>query len=72
MVTFILRRISESFFVLLAMSLLVFAGVYAIGNPVDLLISPEATPQDIEQVTKSLGLDKPLLDSVFLFSKAST
>ena len=69
MVTFILRRISESFFVLLAMSLLVFAGVYAIGNPVDLLISPEATPQDIEQVTKSLGLDKPLWTQYFYFLK---
>jgi peptide/nickel transport system permease protein len=69
MVTFILRRISESFFVLLAMSLLVFAGVYAIGNPVDLLISPEETPQDIEQVTKSLGLDKPLWTQYFYFLK---
>jgi len=49
------------------MSLLVFAGVYAIGNPVDLLISPDATPQDIEQVTKSLGLDKPLWSQYFYF-----
>jgi peptide/nickel transport system permease protein len=49
------------------MSLLVFAGVYAIGNPVDLLISPDATPQDIEQVTKSLGLDKPLWTQYFYF-----
>jgi len=54
-------------FVLLVMSLLVFAGVYAIGNPVDLLISPDATPQDIEQVTKSLGLDKPLWTQYFYF-----
>jgi peptide/nickel transport system permease protein len=58
---------SESLFVLLVMSLLVFAGVYAIGNPVDLLISPDATPQDIEQVTKSLGLDKPLWTQYFYF-----
>ena len=69
MVTFILRRMSESFFVLLVMSLLVFAGVYAIGNPVDLLISPEATPQDIERVTQALGLDKPLWAQYFYFLK---
>ncbi len=67
MLTFIFRRMSESLFVLLVMSLLVFAGVYAIGNPVDLLISPDATPQDIEQVTKSLGLDKPLWTQYFYF-----
>ena len=67
MLTFIFRRMSESLFVLLVMSLLVFAGVYAIGNPVDLLISPDATPQDIEQVTKFLGLDKPLWTQYFYF-----
>lgn len=67
MLTFIFRRMSESLFVLLVMSLLVFVGVFAIGNPVDLLISPDATPQDIEQVTKSLGLDKPLWTQYFYF-----
>jgi len=67
MLTFILRRTSESFFVLLAMSLLVFVGVYAIGNPVDLLISPDATPEDIAQVTKALGLDLPLWQQYFYF-----
>ncbi len=69
MLTFLLRRLGESFFVLLVMSLLVFTGVYAIGNPVDLLISPEATAQDIEQVTRSLGLDKPLWEQYFYFLK---
>jgi peptide/nickel transport system permease protein len=67
MLTFILRRLGESFFVLLVMSLLVFTGVYAIGNPVDLLISPEATAQDIAQVTRALGLDKPLWEQYFYF-----
>ena len=49
------------------MSLLVFVGVYAIGNPVDLLISPDATPEDIAQVTKALGLDLPLWQQYFYF-----
>lgn len=69
MLTFILRRLGESFFVLLVMSLLVFTGVYAIGNPVDLLIAPEATAQDIAQVTHALGLDKPLWEQYFYFLK---
>ncbi len=69
MLTFILRRLGESFFVLLVMSLLVFTGVYAIGNPVDLLIAPEATAQDIAQVTRALGLDKPLWEQYFYFLK---
>jgi peptide/nickel transport system permease protein len=69
MLSFILRRAKDSVYVLLAMSILVFSGVYAIGNPVDLLISPDATPADIEQVTKALGLDQPLWLQYFYFLK---
>ena len=67
--TFILKRLGESLLVLLVMSLLVFTGVFAIGDPVALLISPEATPQDIQQVTQALGLDKPLWEQYFYFLK---
>ena len=67
--TFILKRLGESFLVLLVMSLLVFTGVFAIGNPVDLLVSPEATPEDIQQVTQALGLDKSLWEQYFYFLK---
>jgi peptide/nickel transport system permease protein len=69
MISFILRRAKDSLYVLLAMSILVFSGVYAIGNPVDLLISPDATPAEIEQVTKALGLDQPLWLQYFYFLK---
>ena len=40
MLVFIIRRLMQSVVVLLVMSLLVFLGVFAIGNPVDILISP--------------------------------
>jgi len=46
--------------VLLVMSLIVFVGVYAIGNPVDILISPQADQAEIERVTVALGLDRPV------------
>ena len=42
------------------MSLLVFVGVYAVGNPIDILISPQADQIDRERAIASLGLDKPL------------
>jgi peptide/nickel transport system permease protein len=57
---FLIRRLMQSVVVLLVMSLLVFVGVFAIGNPIDILISPEATQQEIERATAALGLDKPL------------
>ena len=56
----IIRRGLQSVVVLFAMSLLVFAGVYAIGNPVDILINPQADPIEREQAIAALGLDKPL------------
>ncbi len=60
MLSFILRRLSQSLMVLFAMSLLVFAGVYAIGNPVDILINPQADQAEIARATAALGLDLPL------------
>ena len=60
MLIYILRRLAQSALVLLAMSALVFAGVYAIGNPIDILINPQADQAEIARATQALGLDKPL------------
>ena len=42
MALYLLRRLMQSGFVLVAMSLLVFLGVYAVGDPIEILISPDA------------------------------
>ena len=57
----------QSAVVLVIMSLLVFVGVFAIGNPIDILISPDATQQEIERATAALGLDKPLWQQYWTF-----
>jgi peptide/nickel transport system permease protein len=67
MFAYVIRRIGASIVLLLVMSLLVFVGVYAIGNPVDLLISPEADQKEIERVIAALGLDKPLWQQYLIF-----
>ena len=67
MIAFVVRRVWQAFFVLLLMSLLVFVGIYAIGNPVDILISPEATQAERIATTASFGLDKPMWEQYFLF-----
>lgn len=43
MATWLARRILQSSLVLLAMTVIVFIGVNVIGNPVDIMISPDAT-----------------------------
>jgi len=60
MLAYIFRRLLQSLLVLFVMSLLVFLGVYAIGNPVDILINPQADQAEIERVKAALGLDQPV------------
>ena len=67
MLVFFIRRSLQSIVVLFAMSLLVFAGVYAIGNPIDILISPQADQIDRERAIAALGLDKPPWEQYFIF-----
>lgn len=67
MLTFTLRRLAQSAATLIVMSLLVFAGVYAIGNPVDILINPQADQAEIARTIAQLGLDKPLWQQYWIF-----
>lgn len=67
MLAFIVRRTGQSVFVLFFMSLIVFVGVYAIGNPIDTLISPLADQMDRERAIAALGLDKSLLEQYLVF-----
>lgn len=67
MISWILRRIVQSLFVILAMTVIVFLGVNVIGNPVDILISPDATQAERARIIIAFGLDKPLWEQYFLF-----
>lgn len=60
MFTFVTQRLLQSIAVLFAVSIAVFLAVYAVGNPVDLLISPEATQAERAQMIARLGLDRPV------------
>jgi len=60
MFSFVLRRLLQSVLILFVMSALVFAGVYAIGDPVAILINPQADQAEIAAATRALGLDQPL------------
>jgi len=60
MLAFVFRRAMQSIAVLVLMSAIVFAGIYAVGNPVEILVSPSASALEKEQTSARLGLDKPL------------
>ncbi|AVX06061.1 glutathione transport system permease protein GsiC (plasmid) [Maritalea myrionectae] len=69
MFAFLLQRVTQSAIVLLIVSILVFAGVYAIGDPIELLVSPESTAEEIEAARVALGLDKSLGEQYWLYLK---
>ncbi|WP_037086446.1 ABC transporter permease [Neorhizobium vignae] len=68
MTVFVIRRFLQSIAVLCVTAVIVFIGIYAIGDPAEMLISPDASPAERAQVVASLGLDKPLWEQFFTFA----
>jgi len=60
MTTWLLRRILQALLIVGAMSVTVFVAVNVIGDPVEVLISPEATQEERARIIANLGLDQPL------------
>lgn len=67
MLGFLLLRTWQAMLVMLLMSVLVFVGVYAIGNPIDILINPQADQALREATIARYGLDKPLWEQYLYF-----
>ncbi|BBK37660.1 ABC transporter permease [Allostella sp. ATCC 35155] len=67
MTVFLIRRLMQAVVVLFVMSLIVFIGVYAIGNPIDILISPEADQIERERAIEALGLHLPMWEQYLVF-----
>ena len=60
MIGWLARRLMQAIVVVLAMTIIVFIGVHLIGNPVDILISPDADQAERARAIQALGLDQPL------------
>ena len=67
MTVFIIRRLMHTAVVLAVMSMLVFVGVFAIGDPTAILIAGDADQADRERAIAALGLDKPLWEQYLYF-----
>jgi peptide/nickel transport system permease protein len=69
MATWLIRRLMQAVLVVLAMTIIVFIGLHVIGNPVDILISPEADQAERERAIAALGLEGPLWMQYLSFLK---
>lgn len=68
MLGFVIQRLMQAVVVMAVMSVIVFCGVYAIGNPIDIVIPPDATQDLREEAIRRLGLDQPLWQQYFTFA----
>jgi len=59
LLAFILRRLLQGVLVMLVVGFIAFSLFNFVGDPVSLMLPPEATQADREQMRTSLGLDKP-------------
>jgi peptide/nickel transport system permease protein len=67
----LIRRLLQAAMVVFAMTVIVFIGVHMIGNPVDVLIAPEADQAERARTIAELGLDKPLWEQYLSFVVAA-
>lgn len=67
MTVFIIRRLMQTIAVLAVMSLIVFVGVYAIGDPTAIMIAPDADQEERDRAIAALGLDRPLWEQYLFF-----
>lgn len=67
MTIFIIRRVLQAIILLWVVSMLAFLAVFVIGNPVDIMISDQASPAERQAIIQALGLDRPFYEQYFVF-----
>jgi peptide/nickel transport system permease protein len=68
---YVLRRLAQTLLVLFVTSALVFAGLYLVGDPVEILVNPQADQEERARTAAALGLDRPALEQYAIFLKGA-
>jgi peptide/nickel transport system permease protein len=68
MAGYALKHILQGLILIWLMSVVAFAAIFALGNPLASLISPTAPPDVVARVTAELGLDLPLHEQYLRFA----
>jgi peptide/nickel transport system permease protein len=71
MTVYVLRRLAQTVLVLFVTSALVFAGLYLVGDPVEILVNPQADQEERARTAAALGLDRPLAEQYWIFLKGA-
>ena len=68
MIRYISKRLWQSGVLAFIMSLIVFFGMYVVGDPVEMLADDDFTEEDKIELAIELGLDKPLHEQYLNFA----
>ncbi|MEZ5842384.1 MAG: ABC transporter permease [Hyphomicrobiaceae bacterium] len=68
MAGFLIQRLLQALVVMAVMSVIVFLGVYAIGNPIDIMIDPGADQALRAEMIRRYGLDQPVWRQYLTFA----
>ncbi len=60
MTPYLLRRLLQSFIVIIGVTLLAFLSLHMAGDPTHLYVNERASQEEFDQIRKSLGFDRPL------------
>jgi peptide/nickel transport system permease protein len=71
MFVYVLRRLLQTALVLAITSVLVFGGLYLVGDPVEILVNPAADQIEKDRAAAALGLDKPVHEQYLTFVKGA-
>ena len=64
---YIFKRLIRALIAVLGVSFFVFALIHVSGDPVALMLPPEATQEEIDDMRTALGFDKPLYVQYWIF-----
>ena len=67
MLAFVLRRVLQGMLVMLVVGFIAFGLFNFVGDPVSLMLPPEATAADRDEMRKILGLDRPFYAQFITF-----
>jgi peptide/nickel transport system permease protein len=60
-IAYIFRRLAYTALVLLGVSAITFFAVFASGDPIAIMLPPDAGPRQVEEFRKIMGLDRPVV-----------
>jgi peptide/nickel transport system permease protein len=64
---YIVHRLLQGIVLLFCVAIIVFALGRLTGNPADLMLPEDATPEDRERLIRTLGLDRPYYEQLYRF-----